>query len=286
MLQVMAWISLRLGRPAARVVLRLIAAYFLVMAASARRASRGYLRRVLERDPGWAELYRHFFWFASTVHDRVYLLNDRFDLFDIEVHGESLVAEALSSGRGALLFGAHLGSFEATRAVGRRQPSLRVAMVMYEENAAKINARLAALAPSCPPDIIPLGRVDSMLQVSRRLDAGDFVGILADRGLGGEESRVLDLLGSPSTLPVGPFRMAAFMERPVIFMTGLYRGGNRYAIHFEPLADFSTVPRDGRQAAIQAAMTRYAWLLEQHCRREPYNWFNFFDFWAPYGEGV
>jgi predicted LPLAT superfamily acyltransferase len=202
------------------------------------------------------------------------------------VHGESLVAEALSSGRGALLFGAHLGSFEATRAVGRRQPSLRVAMVMYEENAAKINARLAALAPSCPPDIIPLGRVDSMLQVSRRLDAGDFVGILADRGLGGEENRALSLLGAPAALPVGPFRMAAFLERPVIFMAGLYGGGNRYAVHFEPLADFSAVPRGGRQAAIQAAMTRYARLLEQHCQRDPYNWFNFFDFWAPSGEGV
>jgi predicted LPLAT superfamily acyltransferase len=49
---------------------------------------------------------------------------------------------------------------------------------------------------------------------------------------------------------------------------------------FEPLADFSNVGRDERGAAIEAAVLRYARLLEQHCRSDPYNWFNFFDFWS------
>jgi predicted LPLAT superfamily acyltransferase len=26
-------------------------------------------------------------------------------------------------------------------------------------------------------------------------------------------------------------------------------------------------------------MTRYAALLQAHCRMAPFNWFNFFDFW-------
>jgi predicted LPLAT superfamily acyltransferase len=69
------------------------------------------------------------------------------------------------------------------------------------------------------------------------------------------------------------------MKRPVLFMTGLYRGGNRYDIHFETLADFTAVAPRGRTLAVQVAMTRYAALLEQHCRMAPYNWFNFFDFW-------
>lgn len=73
--------------------------------------------------------------------------------------------------------------------------------------------------------------------------------------------------------------MAAVLRRPVIFMAGLYLGGNRYAVHFEPLADFSDTPREERDAAIEAAIGRYAILLERHCRESPYNWFNFFDFW-------
>jgi predicted LPLAT superfamily acyltransferase len=78
-------------------------------------------------------------------------------------------------------------------------------------------------------------------------------------------------------------RAAAMLERSVIFMLGLYRGGNRYHVVFEPLADFTRTPRAQRQAAIEAAITRYAALLEQYCRSDPYNWFNFFDFWRSRG---
>jgi predicted LPLAT superfamily acyltransferase len=56
-------------------------------------------------------------------------------------------------------------------------------------------------------------------------------------------------------------------------------GGNRYRIHFEPLADFSGLQAGGRQQAIGEAMERYVGLLEKHCRQAPYNWFNFFRFW-------
>jgi predicted LPLAT superfamily acyltransferase len=62
-------------------------------------------------------------------------------------------------------------------------------------------------------------------------------------------------------------------------MAGLYLGGNRYAVHFEPLADFSDTPRAERPAAVRAAVERYAALLERHCKAAPYNWFNFYDFW-------
>ncbi|MEP6678952.1 MAG: acyl-CoA synthetase, partial [Betaproteobacteria bacterium] len=108
--RLMTWISLRLGRRAGRSLLPLIVAYFLLAAASARRASREYLRRALGREPGGRDLYRHLHHFASTIHDRIYLLNDRFDLFDVETHGGELIGDLLADGRGALLMGAHFGS--------------------------------------------------------------------------------------------------------------------------------------------------------------------------------
>jgi hypothetical protein len=73
--------------------------------------------------------------------------------------------------------------------------------------------------------------------------------------------------------------MAAVLRRPVIFMAGLYLGGNRYAVHFEPLADFSE-RRARTRAAIDAAVGATPQLLERHCREAPYNWFNFYDFWT------
>jgi predicted LPLAT superfamily acyltransferase len=48
---------------------------------------------------------------------------------------------------------------------------------------------------------------------------------------------------------------------------------------FAPLADFSATPAKARAEAVRAAIERYAALLDQYCRSDPYNWFNFFDFW-------
>jgi len=281
MLRVMTWISLRLGRRAGRMVLHPIAGYFLLFAPASRRASRNYLRRALGRPPRWRDLYRHFFTFAATIHDRIYLVNHRFELFDFEVHGEDTLRRLLAGGKGLFLVGAHLGSFEAIRALGRKNTDLRVAMVMHQDNAQKINAMLSAINPEAVQDIIGLGHVDSMLKLREHLDAGGAAGMLADRTLGDDTLYPVRILGANAHLPGGPFRTAALLRRPVVFMTGLYLGGKRYAIHFDALADFSGVARDRRDAAVEAAIARYAALLDHYCRTAPYNWFNFFEFWQP-----
>lgn len=279
MLRIMSWISLKLGRNVARWVLHLIALYFVLFAPQSRRASLQYLPKALGRPAGWRDAYRHFFTFAATIHDRIYLINRRYDMFDIDIHGKEAIVPLINAGTGVFLMGAHLGSFEVMRAIGRQLPGLRVAMVMHEDNAQKINGMLAAINPESSMDIIPLGRIDSMLQVQKRLDEGMLVGMLSDRTLGDEPMMPVNLLGTEAGLPVGPFRMAALLRRPVVFMAGLYMGGNRYQVHFETLADFTDIPRGQRDAAVTAAIHRYTQFLNQYTRIAPYNWFNFFDYW-------
>lgn len=278
-LRLMTWISLQLGRPAGRAVLWLIAVWFLLFAPAARRASRGWLTHVLGRPPRARDLLRHFLTFAATVHDRVYLVNERFDLFDIRVHGAELLEDIVARGEGVFLMGAHMGSFEVMRAIGRQQPGMRIAMVMYEENARKINETLAAINPAARQDIIPLGRLESMLQVKERLDDGSLVGMLGDRSLGDDPVEPVEFFGEPANFPLGPWRMAAMLKRPVILMVGLYRGGNRYDVYFETLADFSTATRENRARLQREAVERYAARLAHYARQAPFNWFNFFDFW-------
>lgn len=289
------WFALRAGRPVARLLLYPIVAYFVFAGGAARAASRDYLKRVLGHEPSVLDGFRHVHAFASVTLDRLYLLNDRHDLFRFEVFGRDVVRQAKDGGargrRGAFVIGAHLGSFEAVRAAGHGEDDLKVSMVMYEENARYLNGVLAAINPALAQSIIPLGRVDSMLQVKRALDDGALVGMLADRMLAEEEGsnavREVALLGGRVSIPVGPFRLAAMLRRPVVFIVGLYLGGNRYEIHYEELVDFSapdvdaaaTDRRAAMEAAIDDAMRRYAQRLEHYCRRAPHNWFNFFDYW-------
>jgi predicted LPLAT superfamily acyltransferase len=281
LLRVMTWLSLRLGRRGSRALVHLCTGYYMLFSPQARAASRAYLRRALGRPAHWRDVYRHLFTFATTIHDRIYLINERFDLFDIRPQGHELVDDALENGRGAFLMGGHLGSFEVVRALGRTRPGLRVVVTMYEENARKINATIAAVNPAAQPEVIPLGQVDSMLRVNERLDENCMVGMLADRTLLEDTASVRNMpfLGKPASFPLGPLYMAAMLKRPVIFMTGLYLGGNRYDVHFETLADFTNTPREARAAAIDSAIARYVTLLDRHCRTAPYNWFNYFDFW-------
>ena len=275
-LRFIVWVALRLGRRAARVLLVPISLYFVLFAPRERCASRSYLARVFGRRPTLVEGYRHVFCFAATILDRVFFLNGRIDLFEIAIHGENVAQEGLAQGHGAFLFGAHLGSFEVVRAIGHAVPGLRPTLVMYEENARKVNGMLAAINPDLMQNVIPLGKIDSMLRVKHCLDRGDFVGMLCDRTLGDEAMRPVQLLGATVKLPVGPFKMAAMLKRPVILMVGLYCGGNRYEVHFERLADFSEKNDAG---SIAAAIEHYASRLDHFCRAAPYNWFNFFDLW-------
>jgi predicted LPLAT superfamily acyltransferase len=279
-LRIIAWVAQRLGRRVARLLLYPITFYFVLAVPKARRASIAYLRRALGREPGWGDGFRHVFTFASTILDRFYLLNGRFDLFNTEVNGQDVIHEVLAKGRGAIVIGAHLGSFEAVRATSRLVGDLTVSMVMYEDNAVKLNQVLAAINPELKQNIIPLGQIDSMLRVKHGLEQGELVGMLCDRTLGDESGRKVSLLGREASFPVGPFRLAAMLKRPVILIVGLYRGGNRYEIHFEHLADFT---QPGAQS-VEQTIDRYVGRLEHYCLQAPYNWFNFYDFWDEFGE--
>ena len=278
-LAVMRWMSLTLGRSVSRALLPFIALYFTIAVPAARLSSRDYLRRCLRRRPTLVDAYRHILAFSATIHDRIYIVNDRRDLFDVRLSGfEPLHAHIAAQG-GVLLFGAHLGSFEILRAGAARDlPGARVLMAMYSENARQVNRMLAAINPEAVQEIIELGHIDSMLRVHQRLNEGAVIGVLADRAAGPSQFVRVPFLGSPAPFPFGPFRMATILRRPVYFMAGLYRGGNRYDLHFELLTDFSR-PMDPRSNAVRELLDGYVAALERHCRSAPYNWFNFYPFW-------
>jgi predicted LPLAT superfamily acyltransferase len=279
LLRAMSVLSLRCGRSISRMVLMLIVTYYWLLPGEAASHIARFQSRVLARKPTRRDLFSQLLAFATCIHDRIYLLSDRFEDFSVEVANEELLLKALEGGSGCFLMGAHVGSFEVLRALGRQHPEVKVVMAMYAENSRKIGAVLAAINPHVVPDIIPLGSMDAMLQVRARLDMGAFVGVLGDRTLADEPVISATFLGAPASFPVGPWRAAALLRRPVLFIAGLYCGGNRYRIIVEQLADFSRTEPAARDLAIHEAIVRYAGALETICRSHPYNWFNFFDFW-------
>lgn len=285
-LRLMVWIALSLGRRVARWVLVPITLYFLAFAPAAKRQSKRYLARALGRTPHLGDGWRHVHAFASVVLDRLYFVRGAMHEFDLTVSGGELVDATLAEGQGAFLLGAHIGSFEALSAVGISRPGLRVAMVMYPDNAQMIQGVLQSVAPDFQLRIIPIGRPGSTLAIRDWLDGGGLAGLLGDRFAPGESARSAGVermfLGTPARFSDGPMRLAQLLRRRVIFMVGLYRGGRRYEVRFEELADFRQRSDDPaeRERALQDAISAYVARLEALAREAPYNWFNFHDFWG------
>ncbi len=272
-------VALTLGRPAARLLLYPICVYFLLFSADARAASAKYLRKALAREPGIADAFRHCHTFAATLLDRVFLFNGQYSRFDVRVHGEDPLRDMSASGCGCFLLGAHMGSFEIVRAVGRLNTQARISLIMYAENARKFNSVLAAINPNLSLQVIELGKIDAMLKVESALDRGEVVGMLGDRTFRDEGTATYPFLGEAARFPVGPFRLAALLQRPIVMMFGLYRGGNHYDVYFETLVGTWPATRSERKLALAEAQRRYVERLDHYCRDAPYNWYNFYDFW-------
>jgi len=279
LIRAIASVTLALGRPVGRALLYPISAYFLLFSRDARQASRAYLERVLERRPRWRDSFDHYLCFARTILDRLYLLSGRLAYFDCAVEGVDVLTSCIRSGRGCLLFGAHFGSFDLLRVLGRRECPVRVHVLMHERNAQKMNAVLAALNPELPAEIIRLGQPHTMLQVAEALGGGEIVALLADRVVTGDKMVLCDFLGSDALLPEGPFALAAVLRAPVVLFSAVYEGGRRYRIRFESFAERIVLPRENRVSALRAYCQRYADWLARSCRSAPCNWFNFYDFW-------
>jgi predicted LPLAT superfamily acyltransferase len=259
--------TLRGGRGLGRAMLYPIVAYFVATAPTARRASREFLGRALGRPATLLDVYRHIHTFAATLLDRVFLVHGRTGELDVSVTNEHLMDEALAQGRGCLLLGSHLGSFEMLAVMGSVDRGLRVNMVMHLDDTAGLRELLAGQALTIPYEIIPLGQPGSMLRVAECLERGEVVGILADRVYGAEKTRTIPFLGAPARFSMSPFRLAALTRVPVVAVYGIYRGGRKYEVRFEPLASSEPEP--------------YVAALEERARDAPYNWFNFFDYWRP-----
>ena len=272
------------GRGLARLCLYPITAYFLCTRGSERRASRAWLSQLAGRPASLWAVARHIHAFSATILDRVFLLGGRMQAFDIRVHGLEAVDALLDQGRGALLFGSHLGSFDALRVLARQRPGLQVRVVLDRSQNPVLTEIFDSLDPALAAAVIDGSAPGPViaLEIQHALQSGALVALLVDRAQAREETVAVPFMGRPARLPLPPWRLALALHAPVLLCFGLYRGGNRYDLHFEPFLDplAAPVPARGERAAwLRRQVAAYALRLEHHARGAAYNWFNFFDFW-------
>ena len=273
--------ALVFGRAAARIVLYPITLYFLIRRGPERRASRAYLQRITGRKVSLWQVARHIHCFAAVTLDRAFLLCERFKRFDVRTYGLDQLRQAWAQQRGVLILGSHLGSFDALRVLADFRSDIKLRVVIDVEQNRKMSQVLNALNPKLAKAIINARQegTTTALTIKEALDEQSLVTLLADRARPGNQVMTVDFLGQPAPFPTAPWQLAAALKVPVVLCFGLYRGGNRYDLHFEPFVDQLKLERARRDAELRQTIQRFADRVTHHARGAPYNWFNFYDFW-------
>jgi len=298
-MRIVVWLYRALGEPFARALVVGIVAYFFVTDPAGRRVSRAYLERVrragggdaaLPASPGLRHVFRHYMAFGLSILDRVGFWLGRRDAFALEVEGGEELDRVVADGRGAIVLGAHLGSFDVMRLHGAAASPIDIHILMYTRHAPRINRIFERLdqasgASGARVRVIPIvpGSFHHALEARACVERGQVVAVLADRPQPGALGRTcdVDLLGGRARLPRGPFALARALGCPVLLMQGIRLGWRRYQIRVVRLPD---VRRSGgeravspRDAAIAGIAQQYAHWLGEGCKAAPYQWFNFHD---------
>ena len=274
-------IGLACGRGTARLLLYPIALYFFARRRYERRVSYAFLERAFGKPASAWQVVRHMHRFAATILDRVFLLADRYARFDVKVHGLDALTSRMRPDRGVLLLGAHVGSFEVLRVLATERPDVKVCALLDTQKTPALTEILHSLNPAVAQNVIDASRpgTEVVLALREALDEGALATLLADRAREHESTVVADFMGAPAAFPAAPFLIGSLLKVPIVLCLGLYRGGNRYDLYFEPFADELVLSRRARRSELRAVAQRYATRLEHYVRQDPYNWFNWHDFW-------
>ena len=130
--------------------------------------------------------------------------------------------------------------------------------------------------------IDPAGYLGGTLEMMGALQRGEVVSIMGDRLLGSDRGGVtVDFLGGRIRVPFSAYKIAAATGAPIVVFTTSKEGARDYRL--ELVKVIRVPPLNGRREADFAPYAQqFATALDEYCRTNPYQYFNFFDLWLPH----
>lgn len=265
------------GRRAFSLLLYPVMAYFYWRRPVARQASREYLQRLQQQGlSGTLSSFQHFLAFGHSLLDRLLCWQPSPRLGPIALQQPAKAAPGL-------ILTAHIGNMELSRILASRQPGVRINILLHSTHAERFNRMLRQLNPDSQINLLQVTDLNpaSVMQLAAKIEQGEFIVMAADRipVNNPAATRTRPFLGQPAAFPIGPWLLAHALGCPVYFLSSL-TDGHGYRVQLQPLYDRLHLPRASREAQLTELIDQLALRLQQLCTEAPYQWFNFYPFWA------
>ena len=276
------------GRKVLWVMLFPVVFYFYLSGKAQRRASIEFLNQVAkatnsQQKPGFWQGLKHFCTFADSAFDKIDAWLGRIPLDAIVYHNKALFEELSNSKQGAVFIGSHLGNLEVCRALSQGRYAVTINVLVFTHHAVEFNKVLKQLNPGVSVNLIQVSDTSPELAIllKQKIDQGEVIVIVGDRTSSSVAGRVnnCEFLGRSAPFSQGPFILASILGCPVYNLFCL-KDNNQYHVVFEKYADEIKLHRKTRQQDLQQLMQAYADKLGKYACQYPYQWFNFYDFWA------
>ena len=267
-------------RPAYALLIYLLP-YYVLCRPSARRLAAPYLKR---RYPDLTAVGRFFktvgyyYSFGRMLIDQAAMGILGPQHFSADFPSSRELAQRAQQGRGLILLTSHVGCWQAAMA---NMGELKLPVhFQFQSDARTAGRHFFDLAGQRDlfRIVSPQSFLGGLVELTAALHAGQCVAVMGDRAWGGR-TRPARFLGDVALFPVSAYQLAVSTGADVVVLLTARTGRCAYRIYqtciTEP-SDWTGLPR---AAAIDLLLERYVRCLEEHLRRYPLAWFNFFDFW-------
>ncbi|GHV76897.1 hypothetical protein AGMMS49942_17180 [Spirochaetia bacterium] len=275
--------------------------YFIVYK-SVRDDSRRYLERLARvvRSDGRgrkfrASVFKHIHAFALTELEKVEAWGGKVLLRRIHFQDDdrSDLVGRLEKGEGALLICSHLGNVELLRALAKFNRTgvsrdIPVTSIVDFSVIPYFSRMLKEINPQSMTRLVSANDIgpDTVIFLQDRIAAGELVVIAGDRTSAHTRDKyfLFPFLGEDAPFGYGPFFLTALLNAPTYFIFALRQKdvslSSQYDMHVHksPVSfDCFRKERDSRIAELARLFAEY---LETYCKQYPYQWYNFYNFWA------
>lgn len=267
-----------------KAITRSITAFVIALRPAIRINSKRYLQRALPEgsEPNLVDVFRHCERFSHATIDAIW--EWRFAALSPErnVFMATDLRSRLYAGKGGVLLSAHFGALEYARARFSTDEKLKIRPVMFHGNSRIYRGFLHSVNPAAARDVILVDSFSpaTIIQLRDFVSSGGYVALLADRmPPTGTENRKLAcrLFGSPISLPYGPFLLAQLLRSEILTFFAVKPEDSELKFYWKDITPDWSMPVHTSER-IESLASRYIRELESICKKHPYYWFNFFNY--------